>query len=161
MAPHLRPLIAGAVGGQSISDFRAKDIASSLGVEPAEITEAYNRAYSAAVAKADEVGTKAGLRDPDALYSWLEQHDLPRAMDIRDAFARSQVAPLQQAAKEYMAKHENRPASISVEELYGGSHQVNGGRLYIENGRHIVEIGDLKMTFESALLRGYVKVYEA
>jgi hypothetical protein len=144
----------------NLTDFRAAEIAQQLpGRTPAEVKEMYFRAYEAAVNKANAMVQEAGVRDLASFYAWAEKNvDLA---EVRYAFASDSAGPLLNAARQYIATNPNTPAHASLDEVYAEGHQVNGGRLYVENAKHMVEIGDMKMTFESAVQRGYVKVYEA
>src|SRR5262245_38421779 len=103
----------------------------------------YAKAVEAVIAKANSMVDEAGVRDLDKFYEWAAKNaDLT---EIRYSFASDNAKPLLDAARKFVATHPNTPAASSLDEVYAEGNTVNGGRLFIENGQHMVEIGDMKM----------------
>jgi molybdenum cofactor biosynthesis enzyme len=106
---------------------------------------------------ADAVVVKAGVAEPSELYSWLEKNDLNRAMNIRDAFARGQVRPLQEAAKQYAASHGSGISAADEADIMS-SKNVNGGKLFYQGSVAMVEIDGRRMTLREAHRQGFVRI---
>jgi hypothetical protein len=130
-AGQLEGLIATAMTGEAeISDLRATSIAQTLkDVSAKEVKESYRVAVQEARQAADAIVVKNGVDDPAALYAWLEQNDMNRAMSVRDSFVRGKTAPLIAAAKDFAATHATMDPA-DAEYLLDARHTVTGGKLF-------------------------------
>lgn len=145
-------------GAEDLPEVRALGIAQTLDrVSAKEVADAYRVMVQEARTAADAVVVKAGVSEPSELYHWLEKNDLNRAMSIRDAFARGQVKPLQQAAKEYAASHGSGISAADEVDIMA-SKDVHGGKLFYQDGVAMCEINGRRMSLREAVRQGFVRV---